>query len=132
MTGRNPWVVLGVAEDTPYHEVQRAFRRRVKRTHPDGGGDAGEFATVVQAFEVVRQALPPECRRRPARPTPYDSWLRPGSPTRSWTEDERRGSAVFRPSADSGASPTVGPGVSDFTALLQSEMSKARAGVAGA
>ncbi len=132
MTGRNPWVVLGVAEDTPYHEVQRAFRRRVKRTHPDGGGDASEFATVVDAFEVVRQALPPECRRRPARPTPYDNWVRPGSPTRSWTEDDGRGPVASPWSDDAWTLPTIGPGESDFTALLHSEMSKARAGVAGA
>ena len=63
MTGRNPWVVLGVPEDSPYDEIQRAYRRRVKQTHPDSGGDACQFATVVRAFDAVRQPLRP--RRDP-------------------------------------------------------------------
>jgi curved DNA-binding protein CbpA len=53
MTGRNPWVVLGVAEDALHYEVQRAHRRRVKQTHPDRGGDGAQFAAVAQAFEAL-------------------------------------------------------------------------------
>jgi curved DNA-binding protein CbpA len=71
MTGRNPWAVLCVAEGAPYQEIQRAFRRRVKETHPDSGGEASEFATVVEAFDVVRRSTPSRHHRRSARPPPY-------------------------------------------------------------
>ncbi len=105
MTGRNPWVVLGVTEDAPYPEIHSAFRRKAKQTHPDGGGDAGEFETVVRAFAVVRRALPP--RPRPARPTPYDPWLHSSHPTVSLTDIAR---------------PTVHPR-SDFASVLLTEIS---------
>jgi len=131
MTGRNPWVVLGVTEDTPYQEVQRAFRRRVKRTHPDGGGDAAEFAAIVQAFDVVRRARPSECRRSPALPTLYDTWLHPLPSTRSWTEDAVRGSG--RPwRCDVGwAVPTMDLDGGDFATVLLGELSKASGTVPG-
>jgi len=127
MTGRNPWVVLGVVEDAPYHEVQRAFRRRAKQTHPDSGGDAAQFASVVQAFRAVRQALPLEHPRRPPCPTPYDPWLRPCSTTRSWTEGGRPVPAASRRAAGSWSSPTTRTMGSEFTDVLAREMSKARA-----
>lgn len=128
MTGRNPWAVLCVAEDAPYTEVQRAFRRRVKQTHPDGGGDAGEFATVVRAFEDMRHTLPRERHRDPVRPTPYDGWLRPYRPTRWWTEDVAPVSVMSPgPSSDGDPVPAAG---SDFDGILGREM--ARAGVSPA
>jgi len=125
MTGRNPWVVLGVAEDAPYQEVQRAYRRRVKQTHPDRGGDAGEFASVVEAFEVVRDARPLQHRRGPSCPTPYDRWLRPYCPPRSWTDDDRQVPLASRPAG--WAKPPGRPPGSDFTSVLLGEMSKVRA-----
>jgi hypothetical protein len=131
MTGRNPWAVLGVAEDATYLEVQRAYRRRVKQTHPDSGGDAGEFATVVHAFDVVRRARPPQPRHPPAGATPYDSWLSPTRSTRSWTE----GPCPTRPAPSTAGSswatltgPTVG---ADFPAVLRREMSRTGALVPG-
>jgi hypothetical protein len=127
MTGRNPWVVLSVAEDAPYTEVQRAFRRRVKQTHPDRGGDAGEFATVVRAFADVRHTLGPEPHRRPLRPTPYDGWVRPHRPPRWWTEDALLVS-VAAPGPDGRAAAGSGP-ESDFSTVLRREMAKAGDGL---
>jgi hypothetical protein len=135
MTGRNPWVVLGVAEDAPYHEVQVAFRRRVKQTHPDGGGDAAEFAVVVDAFEVVRrafapqpgQAPAPQPRRVPARPTPYDRWLRPCAPVRSWSGDRRTAPVASGRPVGNRATARLRPAGGDFATVLLGEMSKARA-----
>ena len=124
MTGRNPWVVLCVPEDSPYHEVQRAFRRRVKQTHPDSGGNAGEFATVVRAFEDVRQALSPPLRRSPVRPTPYDGWLRPCCPTPSGTGDVPPVAVTPPGSVGSGVTLTMPSAGSDFRTVLLGEMSK--------
>jgi len=124
MTGRNPWVVLCVAEDAPYHEVQRAFRRRVKQTHPDGGGDALEFARVVEAFDAVRQTLPVQDRRWPIRPTPYDRWLGPSRPMETWKDDDRRGSARCHPPLDDKTAADAQPEDDDFTTILHREMSR--------
>ena len=128
MTGRNPWAVLCVAEDAPYQDVQRAFRRRVKQTHPDGGGSADEFASVVQAFAAVRQNLPRQapretCGRPATRPTPYDGWLRPCRPMGSWSDDGGTAHAGPGPAAAAWSAPTA---VSDgeFTAILHDEMAK--------
>jgi hypothetical protein len=126
MTGRTPFAVLGVAEDASYQEVQRAFRRRVKRTHPDGGGDAGEFDTVVRAFDVVREALPPQRRPGPARPTPYDSWLRPVDPVGEWTDDGGPSFVTPAASEDGWATPRRRSAESDFSTVLLSEMTKAQ------
>ena len=41
-------------------EVERRYRDRVKRTHPDAGGDPEEFRRVQWAVEVLRKYRPPE------------------------------------------------------------------------
>jgi hypothetical protein len=116
MTGGNPWAVLCVAEDAPFQEVQRAFRRRVKQTHPDGGGDAGEFASVVRAFDAVRTNRPPSRRCHPPRPTPYDAWLRPCRPSPSWNDAGTSG-----PTASTATAEFI---TSDFTTVLRTELAK--------
>jgi hypothetical protein len=123
MTGRNPWVVLGIAEDAPYLEVQSAFRRRVKQTHPDGGGDAAEFVAVVDAFDAVRQTCPrPSVAAKPgrcaSRPTPYDQWLRPLGPIRTWTERDSRAWAADE------TSTAPAPVVGEFGTVLEGEMTR--------
>jgi len=124
MTGRNPWVVLGVPEDAPYHQIQRQFRRRVKQTHPDNGGDASDFAAVVEAVEAVRQAMPLQYRRCPASPTPYDGWLRPCRPMKVWGDEGHPVPAESCGFAGTWATPPVESSVSDFADVLFSEISK--------
>lgn len=131
MTGRNPWAILGVAEDATYPEVQRAYRRRVKQTHPDSGGDADEFATVVHAFHAVRVVTPLRRCQPPARPTPYDSWLTSTPSTRSWTE---RAYPTQRVPNAPGSSRVVvtGPAVGGgFAAVLGDEMARTGSVAAG-
>ena len=130
MTGGNPWAVLCVAEDAPFHEVQRAFRRRVKQTHPDGGGDAGEFASVVRAFEAVRGTRPLHRHCNAPRPTPYDGWLRPSGPPASWTDDGLSTETTSGAPADHGMTSTVTSGATEFSTVLHTEMSKAMASAA--
>jgi len=122
MTGRNPWAVLGVAEDAPHHEVQHAYRRRVKHTHPDSGGDAGEFAAVVAAFETICSLRPaPHRHQSPRRPAPYDRWVQQGIVKGARADIGR--SAFTAPATR--ATPSV-----DFASILVGEMTKA--GVAAA
>ena len=41
--------VLGVRPDDTQGTIRQAYRRRVKETHPDQGGDANDFARVQAA-----------------------------------------------------------------------------------
>ena len=85
--GRDPWVVLGLSEGATQGEARRAFRRLVKQTHPDTGGDARAFAVVFDAYDELRRSLPPDPPPPPIRPeSPYDRVLRPVPVHRSWSE----------------------------------------------
>lgn len=50
--------VLGVEAGTPWAEVKRAFRRRLRAVHPDvAGNDAtGRTARLIEAYEALRAA----------------------------------------------------------------------------
>jgi len=41
--------LLGVGPGATLAEVERAFRRRVRTTHPDRGGDPAQFRQLVAA-----------------------------------------------------------------------------------
>lgn len=45
--------VLGVASTTDDDELRRAYRLRLRQTHPDTGGDAAVFIRVQRAWELV-------------------------------------------------------------------------------
>jgi ferredoxin len=49
----SPFDVLGVDDDADDGEIKRAYRERVKETHPDQGGSAAEFQLVQAAYEKV-------------------------------------------------------------------------------
>jgi curved DNA-binding protein CbpA len=49
----SPFEVLGVAEGADDDAVKRAYRERVKDTHPDQGGSAEEFQRVRTAYEAI-------------------------------------------------------------------------------
>ena len=126
MTGRNPWAVLGLAEDAPFEEIQRAYRRRVKQTHPDRGGAADDFRAVANAVEELRHLGP----QRPAATlsSPYDRWLRPHRPKGSRADHGRpshRGSCGRPIAREMPTTQSVG---SDFGALLQREMAETTKG----
>jgi hypothetical protein len=77
---RSPYAVLGVSEQASHSELRRAYRRRLRETHPDTGGKAPDFDRVQRAWEQVGT---PEARAA------YDSGAARGhdsddSPTRTW------------------------------------------------
>ena len=49
----SPFEVLGVAEDADDAVVKRAYRERVKDTHPDQGGSTEQFQRVRTAYEAI-------------------------------------------------------------------------------
>lgn len=52
-TEPDPYAVLGIAPDADSGEIARAYRRAARRTHPDMGGSAAEFAVVQAAWEAL-------------------------------------------------------------------------------
>jgi curved DNA-binding protein CbpA len=111
-TGRTPWDVLGVAEGASFSDVKRAYFRRARETHPDArGGSAEVFREVQAAFDALERHAPrdetparparparPTRSQRPARRTPYDSWIRPPRRARQWLDNDPlvTGSAAAR------------------------------------
>ncbi len=49
----SPYEVLGVPATASDDELRRAYRRRLRETHPDAGGLAIDFHAVQEAWELV-------------------------------------------------------------------------------
>lgn len=49
----SPYEVLGTGPAASDDELRRAFRARLRATHPDTGGDAAEFIQVQCAWEIL-------------------------------------------------------------------------------
>ena len=52
----SPFEVLGIEPGADDDEIERAYRRRVKETHPDHGGSARAFQRVRRAYEEILDA----------------------------------------------------------------------------
>lgn len=98
----SPYEVLQVDPDASEEEIEAAYRRRVKETHPDQGGSASEFRLVRLAYEELqvergREERPQPRQRRSARRRRRDA--EPSGRRDRW-RDERR---------DRGGQPQHGP-----------------------
>jgi len=49
------FAVLGLPATASEREVREAYRKRVKETHPDHGGDEESFRRLREAYEVARE-----------------------------------------------------------------------------
>ncbi|CAN5438511.1 hypothetical protein BH10ACT6_BH10ACT6_10410 [soil metagenome] len=49
----SPYAVLGVRDDASATDLRRAYRTKLRETHPDTGGDAAEFDRVQRAWEQI-------------------------------------------------------------------------------
>ena len=49
----DPFVILGVNVRSTLEQVKAAYRRAVKRTHPDHGGSAAAFRGVEEAYRTI-------------------------------------------------------------------------------
>src|SRR4051794_35615658 len=76
-----PYEVLGVAPPVSDGELKRAFRRLLRDTHPDTGGDAARFHAVQIAWEQVGtpSARAAYDRGRPLATSddPHETWATP-------------------------------------------------------
>jgi hypothetical protein len=52
----SPYAVLGVPENASESVLRRAYRRKLRETHPDTGGDATQFRRVQHAWQQVGTA----------------------------------------------------------------------------
>lgn len=50
----SPYEVLGIDRGADEEAIERAYRERVKETHPDQGGTREEFQAVRRAYEAIR------------------------------------------------------------------------------
>ena len=50
----NLYTTLGVERDAGAADIKDAYRRRVKETHPDRGGNEAEFRQIQKAWKVLR------------------------------------------------------------------------------
>ena len=49
----SPYDVLGADTAASHDDLRRAFRARLRQTHPDTGGDAAQFIQVQRAWEIL-------------------------------------------------------------------------------
>lgn len=52
----DPYKILGLAKDASIDDVQRAYRQKAAKYHPDAGGDAWVFQQVQEAYESIKNA----------------------------------------------------------------------------
>jgi hypothetical protein len=83
----NHYATLGLGRDAPRREVVQAYRRLVRRHHPDAGGDVARFREIQGAYDVLgderkRAEYDAEIERRAPRPTapPPAAAARPPAP----------------------------------------------------
>jgi hypothetical protein len=93
----SPYEVLGVSPTASDDELRRAYRRRLRETHPDTGGAAAHFHRVQHAWEQVGT---PESRAS------YDRGGRAAdAPATSWAPAPPRRRPDSRPQARSYGHP---------------------------
>jgi curved DNA-binding protein CbpA len=84
----DPYEILGVARGCTHPKVREAFLVKVRRAHPDHGGDDTSFAQLRAAYEQILDELNrcPDAKKRSAVRT-VDDDLAPSQPDRSVAPD---------------------------------------------
>jgi hypothetical protein len=70
----DPYEVLGVPRDATPQDVKAAYRKRVKKVHPDVGGDHAQEGDAVMTLYTKwhDHGCEPQCRPDPAFPQGKD------------------------------------------------------------
>jgi DnaJ-class molecular chaperone len=74
MTDLDPYVVLGISPEAGLDEIRAAFRRAVRREHPDTASRTPEESAVGKVVDAYRLLTDPVERAR------YDTAHTPGTP----------------------------------------------------
>src|SRR3954447_12331417 len=57
MTDRSAYSTLGLSAGADWDAIERAYKKLIKRYHPDrAGGDAGRAAEINRAYRELRRA----------------------------------------------------------------------------
>lgn len=75
----DPYKILGTPKDATASEIQRAYRQKARKHHPDAGGDAWAFQQVQQAYEEIMRARSNQASKAPASSKPPASAKSPTS-----------------------------------------------------
>lgn len=89
LDGKDPYTVLGVPRDATREEVTRAYRRRVRRLHPDVPGGSAEETTLLHLARdlLLDPVARAEYDSHTTRPDPADPPPEPDLPGAWDTED---------------------------------------------
>ena len=63
---------LGLKRDAHKEDIARAYRRLIRKAHPDVGGDTAVAARITEAYAWLQQA-PPSATPSPSPPAPSPS-----------------------------------------------------------
>jgi hypothetical protein len=87
-----PYEILGVSSNAPHEEIRRAYRRLLRVTHPDVGGDPVRFIAVQKAWERISTPEERAAYDRGQRPAEeHHTWATPaGTPRRQDTRPSAR------------------------------------------
>lgn len=48
--------LLGISSSAPWDEIERAYRAKAKKHHPDHGGDEDAMRALNEAYSLLKQA----------------------------------------------------------------------------
>ncbi len=95
----DPRKILGVSDDASPQEIQRAYREKARKHHPDMGGDAWAFQQVQEAYQTLTNPKPnrsrdirkpkPQSNRKPTTPT-GEKRSRSAGPQRGESKTDQR------------------------------------------
>ena len=74
----DPFHILGIEKDATTDEVQRAYRKKAAKHHPDAGGDAWAFKCVQHAYdEIMRLRQPKQSKNTRPKPSKQNATAQP-------------------------------------------------------
>lgn len=74
----DPWKILGVEKGASKEVIQKAYREKVRKHHPDMGGDDWAFHQVQEAYETLTDPEKAKKKRQPQkRPSSSSGSARP-------------------------------------------------------